>query len=234
MKANHLGHRMIPELPNFQNYINRLGPIFWLLAGIFASIFVTFVSKIVYDKYKQPRLQFTEHNSIDDKYLIDICNRGRVAAENCEVDIIILNPDELPILPHSPEDFNRPRIQPGIIEPIRFTSIWRTSPLSDTSDINVGQTKSVYLSSYDEDYLIFPSRVGFDNPSITLSSESDRYESDIRLKIKCTASNTNSIEKEVSISILRSGLSISKCHSKSSSSLLRLVSRLSRAVSLRS
>lgn len=190
---------LFQNLSQFRTISFNFNSIFWLISGIFLSIFVSVVVDLTKRYINRPILSFGKKDSIVDKnYDIEyifIKNKGRNVANGCSANLTIENIEAESVVSASLEEVNEPmKIYPEG-DQLNANLPWASVDRISNKNLNRGETAMLYLFKSDKNNIIIPSGLGWKTPTCLLSSTDAPYEGTLRI----TSQNSIHIEREIII-----------------------------------
>jgi hypothetical protein len=190
---------ILQNFSQFRTISFEFNSIFWLIFGIFLSIFVSVAVDLIKRYVNRPILYFEEKDNIIDKgyntEYIFIENNGRNVAKGCSANLTVENIEAESVISASLEDMNEPmKIYPEG-DQLSANLPWASVDRASNRNLNRGEAGMLYLFKTDANNIIIPSELGWETPTCVLSSTDGPYEGTLRI----TSQNGTPIEKDIMI-----------------------------------
>jgi hypothetical protein len=190
---------ILQNFSQFKTISFDFNSIFWLISGIFLSIFVSIAVDLIKKYINRPILSFKEKNNIINKTYntgyIFIKNRGRNVAKGCSANLTIENIEAESVVSASLEDVNEPMKTYPEGDQLNANLPWASVDRTSNKNLNRGETAMLYLFKTGENNIIIPSELGWKTPTCVLSLTDAPYEGTLRI----TSQDSTHIEKDIII-----------------------------------
>lgn len=189
----------LQNLSQFRTISFDFNSIFWLISGIFLSIFVSVAVDLIKRYIDRPILSFEDQDDIIDRgydtEYIFIENNGRNVAKGCSANITIEKIEAESVISASLGDMNEPmKIYPEG-DQLSANLPWASADRISNRNLNRGEAGMLYLFKTDGNNIIIPSELGWETPTCVLSSTDAPYKG----TLKITSQNSTPIEKDITI-----------------------------------
>lgn len=190
---------ILQNFSQFETISFDFNSVFWLIFGIFLSVFVSVAVDLIKRYIDRPILSFGQKNTIiDRRYDIEyirIENNGRNVAKGCSANITIENIEAESVISASLENMDEPmKIYPEG-DQLSANLPWASVDRPSNRNLNRGETGMLYLFKKGDNNIIIPSELGWNTPTCVLSSTDGPYEGTLRI----TSQNSTPIKKDIII-----------------------------------
>lgn len=190
---------LLQNFSQFKTISFDFNSIFWLISGIFLSIFVSITVDLIKRYINRPILLFDGKNNIIEKsYDIEyifIKNEGRNVAKECSANLTIENIEAESVVSASLESVNEPMKTYPESDQLNANLPWASVNKITSRNLNRGETAMLYLFKSSSNNIIIPSELGWKTPTCVLSSTDAPYKGTLRI----TSQNSTHIEKNIII-----------------------------------